>query len=53
MLAHVFGERSMILAWLKSPHPDLDNRLPMDLILSGHGGAVEGMLANALTGIPS
>lgn len=53
MLASVFGRRSLILAWLKTPHPDLDNRTPLDVILSGHPKAVEGMLANALAGIPS
>jgi hypothetical protein len=53
MLADVFGERSMILAWLKSPLPDLDNRPPFDVMLDGYADAVEGMPANALAGIPS
>lgn len=53
LLAGVFGQRSLILAWLKTPHPDLGDRTPLDVILGGQPEAVEGMLANAVAGIPS
>lgn len=53
LLAGVFGQRALILAWLKTSPPDLGDRTPLDVILSGHPEAVAGMLANAAAGIPS
>jgi hypothetical protein len=53
VLARVIGDRPTILAWLNSPHPDLGMRTPMQVMLDGHADAVEGMLMNAVWGIPS
>lgn len=53
MLAQVIGDQKTIRAWLNSPHPDLGMRVPLQVILEGHAGAVETLLANALEGIPS
>lgn len=53
LLTEVFGQRALILAWLKTTHPDLGDRPPLDVILSGYPETVEGMLANAVAGIPS
>ena len=41
------------LAWLNNPHPDLGNRTPLSVILSGHADAVVTLLDNAIDGIPS
>jgi hypothetical protein len=53
VLVKVIGDRRTILAWLNSPHPDLGMQTPLHVILDGHAGAVEGMLMNAVWGIPS
>jgi hypothetical protein len=53
VLTQVIGDRPTILAWLSSPHADLGMRTPMQVILDGHADAVEGMLMNAVWGIPS
>ena len=53
ILNQVFVNRSTALAWLNSPHPDLGQRVPLDVILEGYPDAVEDMLEAALTGTPS
>jgi hypothetical protein len=53
ILTYLIGDRSTVLAWLNSPHPDLGMRTAISLILDGHADAVRGMLSNALAGIPS
>jgi hypothetical protein len=53
ILDQVFANRSTALAWLNSPHPDLGQRVPLDVILEGHPDAIEDMLEAALTGTPS
>jgi uncharacterized protein (DUF2384 family) len=53
ILEQVFVNRSSALAWLNSPHPDLGQRAPLDVILEGYSDAVEDMLEAALTGTPS
>jgi uncharacterized protein (DUF2384 family) len=53
ILEQVFVDRSSVLAWLNSPHPDLGKRSPLDVILQGYPDAVEDMLEAALTGTPS
>jgi FixJ family two-component response regulator len=40
-------------AWLNNPHPDLDGRTPLDVILDGRADAVATLLENAAAGIPS
>ena len=39
--------------WLSSPHPDLGNMTPQQCINQGRGDAVETMISNALSGLPS
>ena len=53
ILEQVFVDRSAVLAWLNSPHPDLDRRTPLQVILEGYPDAVEDMLEGALTGTSS
>lgn len=53
ILDQVIGKQATIRAWLRSPHPDLGNREPLEIILEGHAGAVHTVLENALSGIPS
>ena len=53
ILEDVLGDRSSALIWLNSPHPDLGQRTPMDVILEGRVQVVEEMLKGALEGIPS
>ena len=53
ILEQVFADRSAVLSWLNSPHPDLGRRTPLDVILQGYPDAVEDMLEAALTGTPS
>src|SRR5882724_2731294 len=33
ILEKVFEDRSVVLAWLNNPHPDLGRRTPMEVIL--------------------
>lgn len=40
-------------AWLNNPHPDLDGRTPLDVILDGRADAVATLLENAAAGILS
>jgi hypothetical protein len=53
ILDQVFANRSTALAWLNSPHPDLGQRVPLDVILEGHPDAIEDMLEADLMGTPS
>ena len=53
ILSSSVGDRSNILAWLNSQHPDLGNRTPLQVILEGHAGALCTILENALDGTPS
>lgn len=53
ILDQVIGKQATIRAWLRSPHPDLGDREPLEIILEGHAGAVHTVLENALSGIPS
>jgi hypothetical protein len=52
ILEKVFEDRSVVLAWLNNPHPDLGRRTPMGVILAGRSRVVEDMLEGALMGIP-
>lgn len=53
ILSQFLEERSTILAWLNSQHPDLGMRTPIDLIIEGRAEAVETLLENALAGVPT
>jgi hypothetical protein len=38
---------------LNSPHPDLGERTPLDVMLNGQADAVVTLLENAVAGLPS
>jgi hypothetical protein len=40
-------------AWLNSPHPDLGEKTPLELILGGRADAIVTLLENAIEGLPS
>jgi uncharacterized protein (DUF2384 family) len=40
-------------AWLNTPHPDLGERTPIEVILSGRADAIVTLLENAIEGLPS
>jgi hypothetical protein len=40
-------------AWLNSPHPDLGEKTPLEVMLNGHADAVVTLLENAIAGLPS
>ena len=52
ILSNMLGKRETVLAWLNSPHLDLGNRAPIQVILEGHISAVLAVLENALAGVP-
>ena len=39
--------------WLNTPHPDLGEKTPLEVILSGRADAVVTLLENAIVGLPS
>ena len=53
VLTEVLSSKELVLAWLNSPHPDLGNQTPLQLILGGHAGTVADLVAAALAGQPS
>jgi hypothetical protein len=53
ILERVFEDRSVVLAWLNDPRPELGRRTPLEVILEGRSQVVEDMLESALMGIPS
>lgn len=40
-------------AWLNSPHPDLGEKTPLEVMLSGRADAIVTLLENAIAGLPS
>jgi CheY-like chemotaxis protein len=53
ILTDMLGGRTIVRAWLNSPHPDLKNRTPISVMLDGHADAVLTILENALAGVHS
>jgi CheY-like chemotaxis protein len=53
ILFRLLGSRDRIVAWLNSPHPDLEDHTPLSLILDGKANAVAEMLEAVLEGQPS
>jgi len=53
ILLDALGDRAAALAWLNSPHPDLEMHPPLDIILAGHADRVMEMVVRAATGIPT
>lgn len=52
ILTEMLGDQKAVRAWLNSPHPDLGQRSPISLLVSGHADAVLTILENALVGVP-
>lgn len=53
LLSEILQSKEYVRTWLRSPHPDLGNQIPMKLILAGHAVEVADMVAAALAGQPS
>ena len=53
LVSQVTRSRREALAWLNNPHPDLDGKTPLSVMLNGRADAVVALLENALAGIPS
>lgn len=53
ILAMKLPDRDTIIRWLNTEQPDLDMQTPLHVMRQGYAVAVEGMLENALHGIPS
>jgi DNA-binding response OmpR family regulator len=53
ILTSHLASREEVLAWLNSPHPDLDEETPLGLMLSGEDEAVRTLLENAQLGHPA
>ena len=53
LLDRATRSRKEARAWLNSAHPDLDDRTPLEVILSGHADAIVTLLENAIAGRPS
>lgn len=53
ILEQLMVDRTAVLAWLKSPHADLERRTPLEVILEGRAQMVEDMLEDVLEGMPT
>ena len=53
LLSRVTRNKRDARAWLNSPHPDLGEKTPLEVMLSGHADAVVTLLENAIAGLPS
>lgn len=53
VLGSLLTSKEDVLAWLNSPHPDLDHETPLRLIVSGETEAVSTLLENAALGQPA
>ena len=53
LISQVTRNRREARAWLNSPHPDLGEKTPLDVMLGGHADAVVTLLENAIAGLPS
>ena len=52
LISRVTRNRREARAWLNSPHPDLEEQTPLEVILSGRADAVVTLLENAIAGLP-
>jgi hypothetical protein len=53
LLSRVTRSKRDLRVWLNSPHPDLDEKTPLEVMLSGHADAVVTLIENAIAGLPS
>lgn len=47
------GKQDMVLIWLNSPHPELDDATPLELMKSGEIDVVVDLVDDMLTGAPA
>jgi Antitoxin Xre/MbcA/ParS C-terminal toxin-binding domain len=52
ILHEFFNKPETVRIWLNTPHPDLDGRTALDLILANNPTAVLRILENAAAGVP-
>ena len=53
LISRATRSRREARAWLNSPHPDLGERTPLEVMLGGQADAVVTLLENAIAGLPS
>jgi len=53
ILARLLGSKEKVRIWMNSPHPDLEGRTPLSVILDGKTTVVTEMLEAALAGQPA
>jgi hypothetical protein len=53
LVSRMTRSRREARAWLNTPHPDLGEKTPLEVMLSGHADAVVALLENAIAGLPS
>ena len=53
LVARLTRNRREARAWLNSPHPDLGEKTPLAVMLSGRADALVALLENAIVGLPS
>ena len=52
ILHDFFQKPETVRVWLNTPHPDLDGRTALEVILANHSTAVLRILENAVAGVP-
>ena len=50
-LERILGSRSRALAWLNSPHGELDGKTPLSVVMAGKAEVVADMLEGTLAGV--
>jgi antitoxin Xre/MbcA/ParS-like protein len=53
LLSRATRSRRDARAWLNTPHPDLGEKTPLDVILDGHADALVTLLENTVAGLPT
>lgn len=52
-LTHLLGDRKEAMIWLRDPQPELEDRVPLELIFEGKTQAVKGVVRRLGTGAPA
>ena len=52
ILHEFFNKAATVRVWLNTPHPDLDGRTALEMILANNPGAVLRILENAVAAVP-
>ncbi len=53
LLNSIFGDPKVVFEWIYYPHPSLNNRKPLDLILEGNASQVIAVIENMNNNQPS